>query len=238
MHYVEIVAMFQTDYIVCGIAPFNDTLLLLAYIIDDDETARDADTQDPTMQRRKRAMRPELHIINEENEEISADVLALHGFEHYQANDYVLGFLQEEDMFYVLGPKDLIAARPRDQDDHIEWLMDHEKYGEALQAARDAEAYYGGSRRFSVSEIGQTYLNWLVEHKQYDEAARECGNVLGNDRTMWEDWVFRFTEMGELKVMSLVFNQRALLIYLAIENFVGYCAIYTCQGSAIKQYTV
>ena len=192
--------MFQTDYIVSGIAPFNDTLLLLGYIIDDDEHALDADTQDPNLQRKKRAVRPELHIINDDNEEISADVLALHGFEHYQANDYVLEFLDEEDMFYVLGPKDLVAARPRDQDDHIEWLMDHERYGDALQAARDAELYHGGSRRFDVGEIGQTYLNWLVEHKDYEDAAENCPGVLGNDRTMWEDWVFRFVELGELKV--------------------------------------
>ena len=31
---------FQTDFIVCGIAPFKDMLLLLAYVVDDiDEIA-------------------------------------------------------------------------------------------------------------------------------------------------------------------------------------------------------
>lgn len=191
--------MFQTDYIVCGIAPFNNTLLLLAYILEDDTADVDENTQDPAMQRRRRAFQPELHIMNEDNEEISADVLALHGYEHYQANDYVLEFLDEEDMFYVLGPKDLVAARPRDYNDHIEWLMDHEKYGEAFDAAMDAEKQYGGSR-FDVGEIGQTYLNWLVEHKDYEKAAEQCPHILGSDKILWEDWVFRFTELGQLKV--------------------------------------
>lgn len=200
--YVEIATMFQTDYIVCGIAPFQDTLLLLAFMIEEEEA--DADTQDPAMQRKRLAMRPELHIINEFNEEISADVLSMHGYEHYQANDYMLEFLDEEDMFYVLGPKDMIAARPRDMDDHIEWLMDHERYGEAFEAAREAEAHYGGSHRFDVGEIGQTYLNWLIEHEDYQEAARQCRHVLGKDKTAWEDWVFKFTEMGELKVCLLL----------------------------------
>ncbi|CDS11660.1 hypothetical protein LRAMOSA03923 [Lichtheimia ramosa] len=198
--YVEIATMFQTDYIVCGIAPFQDTLLLLAFMIEEEEA--DADTQDPAMQRKRLAMRPELHIINEFNEEISADVLSMHGYEHYQANDYMLEFLDEEDMFYVLGPKDMIAARPRDMDDHIEWLMDHERYGEAFEAAREAEAHYGGSHRFDVGEIGQTYLNWLIEHEDYQEAARQCRHVLGKDKTAWEDWVFKFTEMGELKAIA------------------------------------
>ncbi|KAG0184699.1 Vacuolar protein sorting-associated protein 41, partial [Apophysomyces sp. BC1034] len=200
-HFVEIVSMVQTDYIICGIAPFNDTLLLLAYITEDDITSADVDTQNPEQQRKRLAAKPELHIINSENEEISADVLALQGYEHYQPNDYVLEFLMEEDMFYVMGPKDVIAARSRDQDDHIEWLLDHERYGEALQAARDAEAQ-GGSKRFDVHEIGQTYLNWLVKEKQFGEAAKECRHVLANDKPLWEGWVFRFAEMGELKAIA------------------------------------
>ncbi|KAI8371458.1 uncharacterized protein BYT42DRAFT_594997 [Radiomyces spectabilis] len=200
-HYVEIVGMFQTDYIVCGIAPFNDTLLLLAYILEDDLASLDADSQNPEHQRKRLATRPELHIINSDNEEISADVLALQGYEYYQANDYVLQFLAEEDMFYVLGPKDLIAAKSRDQDDHIEWLMDHQRYGEALNAARELQ-HQTGSRRFDVDKIGQTYLDWLVQEKQFQEAARECRNVLKDDKGLWEDWVFTFTEMGELKAIA------------------------------------
>ncbi|KAI9018076.1 hypothetical protein CLU79DRAFT_761600 [Phycomyces nitens] len=200
-HYVEIISMFQTDYIICGIAPFDDTLLLLAYILDDDIGSINADTQDPESQRKRLAARPELHIINEDNEEISADVLALQGYEHYQANDYVLEFLRGEDMFYVTGPKDLIAARPRDQDDHIEWLLDHQRYGEALEAAREAMAL-GGSKRFNVDDIGYTYLNQLVLENRFDQAAKECKGILRNDRGLWEDWVFRFIELGELKAIA------------------------------------
>ncbi|KAF7728592.1 Vacuolar protein sorting-associated protein 41 [Apophysomyces ossiformis] len=200
-HFVEIISMVQTDYIICGIAPFNDTLILLAYITEDDFTSADADSQNPESQRKRLAAKPELHILNDDNEEISADVLALQGYEHYQPNDYVLQFLMEEDMFYIMGPKDVIAARSRDQDDHIEWLLDHERYGEALQAARDAEAH-GGSKRFDVHDIGQTYLDWLVKEKQFDEAAKECKHVLANNKPLWEDWVFKFTEMGELKAIA------------------------------------
>ncbi|RCH83374.1 Vacuolar protein sorting-associated protein 41, partial [Rhizopus stolonifer] len=194
-HYVEITHMFQTDYMISGIVPFNDTLMLLSYIMEEEEEEEEEDYQ----QKRRLAMRPELHIINEESEEISADVLALHGYEYYQANDYGLDFLVEEDMFYVMGPKDLIAARSRDQDDHIEWLMDHSRFGEALEAARQITV---PSKRFSVNKIGQTYLRWLISEKRFDQAARECSSILEHDKCLWEDWVFRFIELGELKAIA------------------------------------
>lgn len=193
-HYVEITTIFQTDYIISGIAPFNDTLMLLSYILEDEDEEED----ETNVGRKRLAAKPELHIINSDNEEISADVLALHGYEHYQANDYVLGFLMEEDMFYVMGPKDLIAARSRDEDDHIEWLLEHQRFGDALAAVRVAV----NSKKFNEDEIGQTYLKWLLAEKRFEEAAKECSDILKNDKALWEDWVFKFTEHGELKAIT------------------------------------
>jgi hypothetical protein len=195
-HFVEITTIFQTDYIISGIAPFNDTLMLLSYIMEEEDD--DEEENETNIGRKRLAAKPELHIINNDNEEISTDVLALHGYEHYQANDYVLEFLMEEDMFYIMGPKDLIAARSRDEDDHIEWLLEHSRFGEALTAIRLAV----NSKKFNADEIGQTYLNWLITEKKYDEAAKECADILKNDKTLWEDWVFKFTELGELKAIA------------------------------------
>ncbi|KAI9486141.1 MAG: hypothetical protein EXX96DRAFT_471553 [Benjaminiella poitrasii] len=191
-HYVEITNMFQTDYMISGIAPFNDTVMLLSYLLEEEEDDSENNT------RRRLASKPELHIIDADNEEISADVLALHGYEHYQANDYVLDFLMEEDMFYIMGPKDLIAARSRDQDDHVEWLLEHERFGEALEAIRANP----NSKKFNEDVIGQSYLNWLMAEKKYEEAAQECSGILKNDKLLWEDWVFKFTELGELKAIT------------------------------------
>ncbi|CEG80905.1 hypothetical protein RMATCC62417_15168 [Rhizopus microsporus] len=98
-----------------------------------------------------------------------------------------------------MGPKDLIAARARDEDDHIEWLLDHSRFGEALEAARNMTV---PSKRFSVDEIGQTYLNWLISENKYQEAGQECRSILGHDKAKWEDWVFKFVELGELKAIA------------------------------------
>lgn len=239
-YYMKVISVVQTEYIISGIAPFNDTILILAYMIEEDLGSMDIDAQIPDdyQQKRRLASRPELHILDQHtNEEISADVLALNGYELYQANDYVLGFLMEEDMFYVMGPKDVIVARPRGLDDHLEWLLDHEKYGEAFEAARQAALMYGttkdeqddsieiinGSKRFNVRDIGETYLNWLMKEEKFNDAAKECKSVLRNDKNLWEDWIFKFTEMGQLGVKKKTKKKNnykhneTILIYISMH---------------------
>lgn len=33
-----------------------------------------------------------------------------------------------ESLFYIISPKDIVVAKERDQDDHIDWLLDKKKY--------------------------------------------------------------------------------------------------------------
>ncbi|KAF9307478.1 Vacuolar protein sorting-associated protein 41 [Mortierella antarctica] len=191
--------LFQTDFIVCGIAPFKEMLLLMAYNVDNiDEIAHISGSE---TNERKMAKRPELRIINAFNEEISSDALTLHGFAHYQANDYMFEHLPSQDMFYIGSPKDLVVAKERDLDDHIQWLMERERYEEALGHAREAQIY-GGSKKFNASEIGQKYLGWLLEREEYDKAAAQCQSILGSDAELWEHWIYAFAEARQLKPIA------------------------------------
>ncbi|KAF8929973.1 Vacuolar protein sorting-associated protein 41 [Haplosporangium bisporale] len=184
------------DFIVCGIAPFGKMLLLMAYNVDNiDEIAHITGSETTE---RKMAKRPELRIINAYNEEISSDALTLHGFAHYQANEYMFEHLPSQDMFYIGSPKDLVVAKERDADDHIQWLMERERYEEALHHAREAQVY-GGSKKFNASEIGQKYLGWLLEREEYDKAATQCPSILGSDADLWEHWIYAFAEARQLK---------------------------------------
>ena len=36
--------------------------------------------------------------------------------------------MSEDNLFYIVSPKDVVVARQRDEDDHIAWLLQHEKY--------------------------------------------------------------------------------------------------------------
>jgi hypothetical protein len=73
------------------------------------------------------AQRPELRIVSRTNEEVSSDALTILGFERYQPGDYRLDHMAAESLFYVVSPKDVVVAKPRDTDDHIAWLLQNEK---------------------------------------------------------------------------------------------------------------
>jgi hypothetical protein len=81
---------------------------------------------------------PELRIVTRANEEVSSDALEVHKFDECNASDYRLDHLATESLFYIVSPRDIVVAKPRDLDDHIRWLVDRQKYEEALAAA---EAY-------------------------------------------------------------------------------------------------
>ncbi|CAG8459764.1 7650_t:CDS:10 [Paraglomus occultum] len=197
--YAEIIAQITTDFIVCGIAPFRDMMLLLAYPTAD--IHQHEETDDPEKQKRQKARPPELRIIDSANEEISCDALRLHGFQHYQPNDYVLDYLSSEDMFYVVSPKDLVVARERDLDDHIKWLKERSRYEEALQSLREALIRNVASA-YTIKGLGQKYLEYLVGKEEFDKAAAECPNILGDDAELWERWIYAFADMWQLQSIT------------------------------------
>ena len=36
--------------------------------------------------------------------------------------------LMEDNMYFIVSPKDLVVARQRDLDDHLSWLLEHEMF--------------------------------------------------------------------------------------------------------------
>lgn len=116
---------------------------------------------------------------------------------------YPLSSLQEysegESLFYVVSPRDVVVAKERDQDDHIDWLLEKKKYEEALMAAEISQR---NIKRHKILDIGLAYVNHLVERGEYDMAARKCQKILGKNASLWEYEVYKFKEIGQLKAIS------------------------------------
>lgn len=162
--------------------------------------------------------------LHESYEEISSDALTVRNFRDNECRDYRLGETMQlcyptdlicedqwytiginafswtehsegESLFYIISPKDIVGARERDQDDHIDWLLEKKKYEvlfwfygcckfcswqmfhcaccqlcqEALMAA---DISFKNIKRHDVQKIGMAYINHLVEKGDYDTAAR------------------------------------------------------------------
>uniref|UniRef100_A0A8D2KVP4 Vacuolar protein sorting-associated protein 41 homolog n=1 Tax=Varanus komodoensis TaxID=61221 RepID=A0A8D2KVP4_VARKO len=195
--YVEIVSQFNTEFYISGVAPLCDQLVILSYV---KEFSEKTETE--------YCARPRLDIIQpfpESCEEISSDALTVRRFQENECRDYALEYLEGESLFYIISPRDVVVAKERDQDDHIEWLLEKKKYEEALMAAEISQKTI---KKHKIQDIGLAYINHLMEIGDYDLAARKCQKILGKNTDLWEFEVHRFKEIGQLKAISCYLPRR------------------------------
>uniref|UniRef100_A0A673G4B7 Vacuolar protein sorting-associated protein 41 homolog n=1 Tax=Sinocyclocheilus rhinocerous TaxID=307959 RepID=A0A673G4B7_9TELE len=205
--YVEIVSAFETEFFISGLAPLADQLVTLYYVKENSEHMEE-----------EFRTRPRLDIIQplpEGCEEISSDALTVRNFQENQCRDYRLEHSEGEPLFYIISPKDIVVAKERDQDDHIDWLLEKKKYEEALMAA---EISFKNIKRHD--KIGMAYINHLVERGDYDAAARKCQKVLGKNMDLWENEVYRFKTIGQLKAISQYLPRGDLRLRPAIYEMI------------------
>ncbi|KAI0766345.1 vacuolar protein sorting-associated protein 41 [Trametes elegans] len=198
--------------------PSLTAFLVLAYTPPDMSllTGNEA-TADRAEQARKQAERPELRIISRAGEELAADALGITNYERWNCNDYVLVDIEPSplkaaapggagDRYYiVLSPKDLVVVKPRDWRDHVAWLVERQRYEEALEVLerRSDEAVGAASDADAVDavQIGQRYIEHLVAEGDFAKAARLCPKVCGQDTKRWEDWIFVFAQKHQLQAI-------------------------------------
>ncbi|XP_051220094.1 vacuolar protein sorting-associated protein 41 homolog isoform X1 [Lolium perenne] len=214
--YVDIVGSFQTGYHISGIAPFGDLLVMLAYIPEEDDKDKKISTSAPL--RQGTAQRPEIHLVSWKNDVVTTDALPIHGYEHYKAKDYTLAHAPfsgssnaggqwaagDEPLYYIVSPKDIVVAKPRDTEDHIAWLLQHGWHEKALAAVEE-----GQGRTELLNEVGSRYLDHLIIERKYAEAAQLCPKILRGSPSAWERWVFHFAHLRQLSV---------LIPYIPIDN--------------------
>ncbi|KAG8815210.1 Vacuolar protein sorting-associated protein 41 [Serendipita sp. 399] len=180
-------------------------------------------------QKRQTSTPPELRIVTSDGEERSSDVLAMKGYDRWVCTDYRIiesfppphvsssklskGRLRERDHggWFILSPKGIILARKRDRMDRVSWLVERERYEEALDEMEvmEKEGEYVKSTGpgeedthvLTKDEIGRMYLTHLFKEKEYEKAAKLCPKVLRADSKAWEDWIFQFRHVNALKVL-------------------------------------
>ncbi|KAI1300179.1 Vacuolar protein sorting-associated protein 41 -like protein [Halotydeus destructor] len=190
--YVEIVSMFSTSYCISGISSIDDKNLVLL-------GTNKQEALETT------GVRPLLLVLEthpSDYSELSSDILSPRGFAAYQCHDYHLGALAEEDAFYfVVCPKDVILAKPREEDDHITWLLERYRYAEALDAVQKNRSL----RKYTVLDVGKKYLEHLMsdgESSSYNMAAEICPSILGDEKKNWEYAVNLFSDKDQLHALA------------------------------------
>ncbi|ORY33376.1 hypothetical protein BCR39DRAFT_563909 [Naematelia encephala] len=195
---VEMTAIYQVDCMISGIAVHGSSFVILAYVAPD--SFENEATDDPVEQRRKAANRPELRIIDK-GEEVSADALSLNKYYVYGCNDYSLvkSRRHEDEAFFVVSPSDVVVVRPRDEADHIQWLVERQRYEEALTSAESLQRH---GDILDIRAIGVKYMEHLVAKGDYSRAANLSQKVLGDEASLWEDWLHKFAQYEQLSVIA------------------------------------
>ena len=182
-------------------------------------------------------------IISRAGEELAADALGISGFQSWGCNDYVLTEIGPDSdtgrCYIVLSPQDIVIVKPRDRKDHIDWLVDRQRYEEALEELEKL----GDSGDINASEIGQKYVEHLVAEGgltavreddikanhpvgEFTKAAHLCPKVCGQNVKRWEDWIFVFAQKGHIDVgiwtlsgfNSADYLTQAIIPYIPTEN--------------------
>uniref|UniRef100_A0A8C4NBS6 Vacuolar protein sorting-associated protein 41 homolog n=1 Tax=Eptatretus burgeri TaxID=7764 RepID=A0A8C4NBS6_EPTBU len=209
--YVEIVAAFQMDFFISGLAPLGQHLVVLSYISETDQKVHGKGV----------ASRPQLrilHPLDDDYEELSCDALSIRGYQNYRCRDYHLAAHPGgELMYYIVSPRDVVVAKERDQDDHVAWLLHTKQYEAALLAVELSQKTL---KRHNMLEVGQSYIIHLINKGDFDLAARTCQKVLGKNTELWENEVYRFKEIGQLKVISRYIPQSGKCLRPAIYEMI------------------
>jgi len=159
--------------------PALTSFLVIAYTPQD--TFSNERTDDRAQQARKIAERPELRIVSRGGEELASDALSIADFHRWGCNDYVLAAVDPESggagtaasdrrrSYVVMSPRDLVLVKARDKRDHVAWLVERQRYEEALSEIELIEAEEAGETGtsagidgLSTSDIGQRYIEHLV----------------------------------------------------------------------------
>ena len=199
-YYVEIVSAFKLeDSWVCGIAPMDGRLIVLLAM--------------PKEEHGKVEMLV-VETLEDDFNYISTDVLAIEGDtviadedgteksdrKPNSPHDYNLECLLNDKQYYVISPHELVIGKPCDMDDHIDWLLDHDKYSEALLSAEQNPRLL---TRHSVIDIGKRYLDYLLDDLEFTEAAKLCVRVFKNDKRLWQEVaVSKFDRINQLKALA------------------------------------
>ncbi|KAJ4482441.1 hypothetical protein J3R30DRAFT_3854844, partial [Lentinula aciculospora] len=262
---VEVIKVFQLDSMIAGIMPhpmpiaialssLNNpppltSFLLLTFApsqtaLLDLDVLLTSDT-DRTKQAKTLSERPELRIISRGGEELAADALSVSGYQAWTCGDYKLAgpiSADADNWYVVLSPRDLILVRPRDEYDHVAWLVERERFEEALEALEAIEYSLGVSKNHEGSgdpiesgvkvvggvkltsvDVGQKLVESLVSEGLFSKASQFLPRVCARDPKRWEDWIFVFAEKRHLQsIIPYVPTQDPRLNRVVYEMIVAY----------------
>lgn len=103
--------------------------------------------------------------------------------------------------FFIVSPKDIVVASLYNADDRIEWLLNHGKFEQALEAVTVNNEK--DCKKYTLVNVGRVYLDHLLDCEKYNEAGKLCLKILGKDKKLWEEEV---NVTFQITIISVICN--------------------------------
>lgn len=187
--FVLIPSLFEIKECICGIAPFRKDIVTICL----DITNSISNSCQPRIKVN--------HPLQEDSIEISNDLMPIKGFENYVFTDYQLEYLYEDNLYFIISPKDVVIAKPKEEDDHIEWLIGKKKFEQALIDIRSCKQL----KKYNRTSVGRLYLKHLIEENtdaSLMKAAQLSGQFLEFDKACWEELILEFLQKKKLELLE------------------------------------
>ncbi|KAJ3343398.1 Vacuolar protein sorting-associated protein 41, partial [Kappamyces sp. JEL0680] len=197
---ILVLHQFKTEFLVLGLGPLDETIVLLGLAVDFSDFDQVDNLNRSTGAVQSTGEPPEIHVVNMQGIELANDVLSMPGHRDFTPRQYQLSSGGTGDgsdaSFYIVSPRDVIMAKPRDVRDHVAWLMESGLFLQAYQLVEANERHYSTSQKAGeLLEIGQRYIQTLLDSQDYAEAGEWCAKVLRQNARLWEQWILKFTDV-------------------------------------------
>uniref|UniRef100_A0A1B0CTY4 Putative vacuolar assembly/sorting protein vps41 n=1 Tax=Lutzomyia longipalpis TaxID=7200 RepID=A0A1B0CTY4_LUTLO len=77
----------------------------------------------------------------------------------------------------------------------------HKPPTQRFEQAMEVISVHGG--RYSLVSVARLYLDHLLTHGLYEDAAKLCLRAFGNDKLLWEEEVYKFVKVQQLRAVSM-----------------------------------
>lgn len=194
----------ERDLVACGIAPFENKLIILCInkSVLVPTFGEDAATSSKNACRVKMIEPLNVDMFND----ISDDLMQPKEFLKTvtSSRNVAMTYLKEENFYFIVCPKDLILAKAREENDHINWLLSRAKFREAMDRVRyniERKCY----QQHTIESVGLLFIQHLLTKgtpEAVEEAAQLCRTVCGSNQEQWEKEVVRFKQCSALKSLA------------------------------------
>ena len=156
--------------------------------------------------------------------DISDDILTPNEFLKtvQKTRDIQMIHYREENGYLIIFPRDLIIARPRDEDDSIDWLLSRKKFRKAFQRMKTNRMNNRQCFRHTYESVGQIFIKHLLVEATLDsceEAGKICHELCLKNWNLWEIHLNLFRQHHCIRVLAKYLpigldNQRLLAPHL------------------------